>query len=91
METSLKCSVPGCEIDDDFNGLSVPVFCLRKLKSDEPVKAVMTEMPRCSSHRDVKVEDILTDQAWRRLTKSLREAGAGTFKQHMTTLEWRTP
>lgn len=68
-------------------GVWMPVLTLAR--EGKELKATMPEILVCQFHRETtKLDDLVSPEAWDKISKHLRENGKGTFTKRSTRLAW---
>lgn len=81
----MSCAASECPSDGQWS----PILVMRRLVKTPPTRASFGQKTFCLAHREqVRVEHLLSSEGWDKMMKSLREAGRGTFRKNLTTLEW---
>ena len=80
MSCNLQAECPG-------QGVWMPVLILAR--EGTKIKATMPEILACQFHREMlKLDELVSPEAWDKISKHLRENGKGTFAKRSTKLTW---
>jgi hypothetical protein len=85
LVTTMPCSQDDCQNEPEWR----PALELRTSARSDPHRLRFLRLGYCPEHqRSASLETFLSDEAWRKIAKHVRELGLGKLDPKLTTLVW---